>query len=178
MYHCNLCGREADVGVVVYLHPHETEHPSERQRNKQHNWRNRIADGPRRYIPEAHAIIPGTCHAVLLVQYSDRGRTASDKSMHLTCFWRATTEPDLTSFVNYCAQISNELAFVRRFCEPIRPDSQQRKLALASLQAIQDRARTAIMRKRSGHVDRVILDRKTDGGLDRLIDRLITMQTP
>ena len=78
---------------------------------------------------------------------------------------------------NYNAQILKELSFIRRFCETIRTDSQRRKLALVALQRTQDRARFAITRQQSGHVDRVILNGKTDRDLDRLIDRLITLQT-
>ena len=74
---------------------------------------------------------------------------------------------------NYNAQILNELQFIRRFCESIRTDSQRRKLALRGLRGSQDRTRCAILRQQSGHVDRVILMGRTDGDLDRIIDRLM-----
>lgn len=74
---------------------------------------------------------------------------------------------------NYNAQILDELQFIRRFCESIRTDSQRRKLALRGLRGSQDRTRCAILRQQSGHVDRVILMGRTDGDLDRIIDRLM-----
>ena len=74
---------------------------------------------------------------------------------------------------NYNAQILDELQFIRRFCESIRPDSQRRKLALRGLRGSQERTRSAILRQQSGHVDRIVLNGRTDGDLDRAIDRLM-----
>ena len=76
-------------------------------------------------------------------------------------------------YPNYNAQILDELQFTRRFCESIRTDSQRRKLALRGLRGSQDRTRCAILRQQSGHVDRIILMGRTDGDLDRIIDRLM-----
>ncbi len=78
---------------------------------------------------------------------------------------------------NYNVQIIDELHFIRTFCESIKTDSRRRNVAMCCLRGSQTRARKAIMSQRWGHVDRVVLNGRTDGDLDILIRRLVTAQT-
>jgi A nuclease family of the HNH/ENDO VII superfamily with conserved AHH len=78
----------------------------------------------------------------------------------------------LGSHPNYNVQMIGELNAIRKFCESIRPDSKRRVVALRGLRGSQTRARAAILNQRGGHVDRVVLSGRTDGDLDRLIDRI------
>lgn len=82
----------------------------------------------------------------------------------------------LGGHVQYNAQIIAELHAIRTFCESIRSPSCRRKVALRGLRGSQKRARLAIVDQRAKHMDRVVLNGRTDGDLDGLIDRLFTQQ--
>jgi hypothetical protein len=79
---------------------------------------------------------------------------------------------------HYNAQIIDELHFIQRLCESIRPESRRRTVALSGLRGSRGRARKAILDQRAGHDDRVVLAGRTDGDLDSLIDRLIAANAP
>ena len=46
--------READVGIIVDVHPRETDDPRQQQGGEHHQWRHRIADRPSGYIAKTH----------------------------------------------------------------------------------------------------------------------------
>lgn len=75
--------------------------------------------------------------------------------------------------LRYNHQIIAELQSIRTFCESVRSHARRRKLALSGLRGSQNRARLAIVQQRAGHMDRVVLNGRTDGDLDALIDRLL-----
>jgi hypothetical protein len=75
-------------------------------------------------------------------------------------------------YPNYNKRAIEELRAIRVSCESIRGDSQRRTSAVSKVRALQDGARDAIVRQRSGHVDRVVLSHPADASLDALIDRL------
>ncbi len=83
----------------------------------------------------------------------------------------------LGGHAQYNAQIISELHAIRAFCESIRSQACRRKVALHGLRGSQKRARLAIIEQQAKHMNRVVLNGRTDGDLDMLIDRMFARES-
>ena len=89
----------------------------------------------------------------------------------VTVVFRSVSPLHVGSHLQHNNQIIGGLYAIRAFFESVRSQPCRRRLALDGLRGSQKRARLAILDQLAKHMNRIVLNGRTDGHRDMLIDR-------